>query len=119
MSRVWDVATGNKVLEIDQSPESVRGLAFSGDGRYLAVAGRRVNHPEGFRLLRIRCRGIRSLRGMTSPAVSVSICTHRRLLVALAEDMSVALWDLDSGCGCVPRAVAGHHVVRPRSRLQR
>jgi WD40 repeat protein len=72
----------------------VRSLAFSHDGRLLAIAGED-------RLIAVRDRGRRStlhtFRGHSAPVWSLAFSPDDRLLAAASLDNTVSLWDVASG----------------------
>jgi len=94
----WDTATGQPILRA-ACPDFARAVAFSPDGRSLAVSSRTVSaNPDKVEVLEIENgRGIRVLRGLSTPDVEFVVLPRRRLLAAWAKDYRVGLWDLETG----------------------
>jgi WD40 repeat protein len=97
-TRLWDVASGKLVLSLAGNPDAVRGLAFTPDGRRLVAASRILHQTDMSYLFQLEeGRGIRTLRGLTESVMHLGLNLRRRLIAAISEDMTVGLWDLDTG----------------------
>ena len=96
--KLWDVATGNQLLDIPAS-NHILGLAFAPDGRRLAVGGTTTFGPDGHVWIwELRDgRGVRSLRGLSSPVERSTISPDGRFVAALTSDWEVGIWDRESG----------------------
>jgi WD40 repeat protein len=96
--RLWDVATGRLIQEFALSAEAV---AFSADGRLLAIASDtrvRVYRPEGNAEVRVpRGEGGPPQLDLTAPSrVDHVAFTEDGRLVAAGQSQMV-IWDLESG----------------------
>lgn len=93
--RLWDVATGQLLLEFELD-DPASALAFSPDGKHVAVS-----NPVGpFTGLRIRVwrlengRGMQSFHGLSSPISVVEFSPDGSLLAAMSHAWDVAVWDV-------------------------
>jgi serine/threonine protein kinase/WD40 repeat protein len=95
---IWDVATGQMLLELSQRNFMV-GVAFSPDGKKLAVSSvPAFNHPSGVDVYELAMdRGLQTLRVLTSQIAKVHLSSDGRLLAALSQDWQVAIWDRRAG----------------------
>jgi WD40 repeat protein/serine/threonine protein kinase len=104
-ARVWDAATGTPVAEIHGDGLGFPGLAFSSDGRWLAVTGGgdvRVTDAQTWRpVLTIRGPRVRSLA--FDP-------TGARLVTGTATG-DTAVWDIPSGARIRHLRDAGDSIV--------
>src|SRR5207248_243326 len=95
--RLWDVATGRLLLEID-SGDFGAGVAFSPDGRRLAIG----NYPA-FELGSVSVwelqngRGIPTLRGLSGQIAKTALSPDGLQIAALAHDWHVAIWEVGTG----------------------
>jgi eukaryotic-like serine/threonine-protein kinase len=92
-SRLWDVATGKQLLEIDSADIAVT-LSFSPDGKRLAVGTVLGFAPGRLAIWDLDFgRGIRTLRGLSAPVSHICISADGSTVGALAHDWTVAIWD--------------------------
>src|SRR5262249_31094767 len=103
---IWDVAIGQPLLRFgsnfhrDYNEGFITGLAFSPNGKKLAVSSRKAfdNLKGGVRVWQMEYgRGTQTRRGLDSPVARVRFSPDGRLLVALAYDWHIAIWDLRAG----------------------
>jgi WD40 repeat protein len=96
-TRLWDMATGAFLLEL-WGLDYTLGIAFSPDGRRLAIGSRRLHGPGDWRLADLEWgRGTLELRGLSAPISKVVFAPGGRRVAALAHDWRVGVWDLDQG----------------------
>jgi serine/threonine protein kinase/WD40 repeat protein len=97
--RLWDVATGRLLLEMFNTRHIRSDLAFSPDGRRLAVCSEfgmsDVNNVDIWELE--TGRGLQSLRGLSGHVHKVAFSHDGELLAALATDWQVGVWDMATG----------------------
>lgn len=106
-TRLWDVATGQVLLGLQATSSSdgarqdfMTGLAFSPDGRRLAVSsGYGFSRKHGaFVVWELENgAGIRTLRGLSAQIVRVQFSANEKQVAGLAVDWQVAIWDTQSG----------------------
>jgi eukaryotic-like serine/threonine-protein kinase len=94
VAKLWDATTGRHLLDLSPGDET-HGLAFSPDGRRLAIghsawSGVTVDALENG-------RGTLSLRGLSSQVAHVAFSADGRTLAALSQDWRIAIWDADTG----------------------
>ncbi len=97
-ARLWDVASG-RVLNLLGYRNAMTGIAFSADGRQVAVTSQRVfvRYPGGFDVWQLQNgRGIASLRGLRSPISMVWFSSKGNLVAALSDDWQLGLWDANT-----------------------
>lgn len=96
---IWDISSGRVLLELSVRGYFSRCLAFSADGRYLAVgANGGFGSSIGTQVWRIdNGRGLSSLRGLSGGVTKAVFSTEGRLVAALAQNWQVGLWDRETG----------------------
>ena len=98
--KLWDITTGRPLLDLHSDGYNyLFPLAFSPDGRKLAVG-----RQEGFGELRGTDvweleddRGIQTLRGLLGPVEKAMISSDGHLVIGLAKDWQVGIWDRTTG----------------------
>lgn len=93
--KLWNVVTGELVREVsDAHSDTVLGVAFSPDGKYLATCGAdrfmKVFEVDSGRL-------VQSFEGHTHHVLGVSWRADGRLLVTSGADNVVKVWDFTTG----------------------
>ncbi|HJT32966.1 MAG TPA: protein kinase [Pirellulales bacterium] len=96
--RLWNVATGQSLLEL-AADDSLVGLDFSPDGRRLAVCGHDGNgRPAGLMIYEILdSRGMQLLHGLRAPVIQVRFSRDGRHIAAISSDWQLAVWDAATG----------------------
>jgi WD40 repeat protein len=102
-ARLWDVSTGQQVLEFKGHTDAVLSVAFSPDGALLATAGddktaRLWDERTGNPLL--------ELKGHTGAVRSVTFSPDGKDIVSGSQDQTVNVWDAATG---VPRLTLKGH----------
>jgi WD40 repeat protein len=96
-ARLWDAATGRLLLQLG-CEDFITGLAFTREGRRLAVSARSEFSPGGVSVWDLdQGRGIQTLHGLAGPGSRVCFSPDSRFLAALAHDWQVAIWNLETG----------------------
>ena len=103
--RLWDVATGRLLLMLSPSTAGGEfrnwqtGLAFSPDGKRLAVSCRTIfGYAGGLDVWELEPgRGVSSLHGMLAQVERIVFSQDGRLLAALAHDWQIGVWDVARG----------------------
>jgi WD40 repeat protein len=97
-AKLWDVATGRLILEL-QTHDFSTGLAFAADGRRLAISSKaRFGLPGHVAIYELQYgRGIHTLRGLNAPVAKLCFSPDGKLAAALSQNWQVAIWDLGSG----------------------
>jgi WD40 repeat protein/tRNA A-37 threonylcarbamoyl transferase component Bud32 len=107
--KLWNALTGSLLLDLDADPsgvggpqgtryDTIQGVAFSRDGKKLAVAS-----STGFRPGRVDVwdlqldRGIKTLHGLRGQVAKIRISPNGRLLAAVSADWQIAIWDTETG----------------------
>jgi WD40 repeat protein/serine/threonine protein kinase len=103
-ARVWDVKAGKMLLTIPYGALYVHAVAFSPDGKYIALAGSKVTRgpPEGenvyVRLFNAKSGDpVRDFVGHSDDVVSVSFSSDSRRLLTGSFDKKAKLWDVETG----------------------
>lgn len=91
---VWDVATGKPVRELEGICGSTKAVAYSRDGKYLAIGGddgvvRLFDGPSG--------RPLRRPDGHQSWVTDLAVAPDGRTLASGAWDGTVRIWEIPSG----------------------
>jgi serine/threonine protein kinase/WD40 repeat protein len=97
-AKLWNASTGRLLLNLADR-HWMTGLAFSGDGKRLAVSSRGVFGRQG--VVDVweldYGRGMQTLRGLANRIEQISISPDGRFLAALSDDWQVAIWELATG----------------------
>ena len=94
LAKIWNATTGQHLLDV-VSQDFTYGLAFSSDGRRLALGNRFVS---GVQIVSLENgRAVRALRGLSSQVARVIFSGDGRQIAALSQDNKLAIWDLESG----------------------
>ena len=92
--KLWDVATGRLLLNIS-GYDWTTGIAFSHDGKRLAVSGMRWYGEGGVTIWKLdHSRGIQTLYGLVGQVRKVHFSRDGQLLAALSDDWQLAIWNL-------------------------
>jgi serine/threonine protein kinase/WD40 repeat protein len=95
--KLWDAATGRLLLTLE-SGSWVTDVAFSADGRALAISSLSIYDGGGISLYELEdSRGIRTLRGLTAPVERVKLSPDGRLVAAITHDWRIGLWEARTG----------------------
>jgi eukaryotic-like serine/threonine-protein kinase len=109
---LWDAATGAAIRRLGP-PSRFLALAFSPDGRFLAVGG-----EQSVELFQAATgRPVRALHGHTRGVYALAFSPDGERLVSAAGDQTMRLWDVESGQELLAlRALvgAGHRVAFSR-----
>jgi eukaryotic-like serine/threonine-protein kinase len=103
--RIWDVATGRCLLRVDPNTsrtgnplQRVAGLAFSSNGRFLAIASLGQWSPPTAMLLELQDgRGIRTYRGLSGQIARICFSPDDRHVAALSHRWEIAVWGVADG----------------------
>lgn len=96
-TRLWDLATGRTMLTL-KSGNFMTDLAFSPDGRKLAVGGITAFNPGQVGVWEVEPdRGIRKLHGLVAPISKVQFSPDGQLVGALSNDWQIGIWEIKSG----------------------
>jgi WD40 repeat protein len=91
---LWDVASGRAIRTISGSRAHVRSVAFSPDGKTLALGSR--DRTVKFWSV-VGDREPRTFAGHTAWVTSVAFSTDGRIVVSGSNDHSLKLWDATTG----------------------
>jgi WD40 repeat protein len=93
--RVWEVAGGQQITKMDAGPlKLVRGLAFSPDGHYLALAAA----DQTLRLVEFaKGEEIRRFMGHRDEVMCVAYSSGGSSLLSGSKDRTMRLWDVSTG----------------------
>ena len=96
--RIWDVATGRLLLELE-ARNFMTSVAFSPDGNRLTVG--KLSHFEASPMIDVweleSGRGIQTFRGMAGPVEKAIFSPNGRLVAGQSHDYQVGIWDRESG----------------------
>ncbi len=96
MARVWDVKTGKVLMTIPYGSLYVHSVAYSPDGKYVALGG---NNKNAYVQIFNAATGapIRKFVGHGDDVLSVAFSHDSRRLLTSSYDNSARLWDVESG----------------------
>jgi serine/threonine protein kinase/WD40 repeat protein len=96
--RLWDPSTGLLLLSVEAGQYQY-GLAFSPDGRRLAIGSDEAwGKPGRVLLLELsEGRGVRTLRGLSGTIAATILSPDDRLVAALSHDWRVGIWERETG----------------------
>jgi WD40 repeat protein len=98
--RLWDSATGWKMLTLQGPGRFISSVAFSPDGKHLAIAGRDRAGKQVWVVDAATGRGLLALGGhlpAASFAVGVAFSADGHRLASTGEDGTVKVWDAATG----------------------
>ena len=95
-ARLWDLQTGQQKRTFSLI-QGVSAVAFSPDGRLVALGGREVLREAGLRVWDLESNRLLRQFEHAEPVTSVAFHPGGRLLVAGSEDASYILWDITTG----------------------
>ena len=95
-ARIWDVKSDRLLLTIPYGDLYVHAVAFSQDGKYVALGG---NDKNGrVKIFNARTGAlVRKLAGHDDDVVSVAFSRDSRRLLTGSFDKTARLWDIESG----------------------
>lgn len=103
-ARVWDVKTGKILFVIPYGSLYVHAAAFSPDGKYIALAGSKIQTGRAeredvyVRLFNAKSGDpVRDFVGHSGDVVSVSFSADSRRLLTGSLDKKAMLWDVETG----------------------
>jgi serine/threonine protein kinase/WD40 repeat protein len=99
-ARLWNVASGELALRLRDARgmDFITGVAFSRDGRRLAVSSRGIFYTPGVTVWELSPgRGLNHLVGLSGQVESIVFSPDGRKLAALAQNWEIGLWDLETG----------------------
>jgi len=97
-ARVWDTATGRLVLQLEAvfQGDTARGVAFSPDGKWLAVCGA-GGHVGGARIFEVQTgRLVRSLDGHSIGVTGVAFSPDGTRLATMSYDKTARIWSTEA-----------------------
>jgi serine/threonine protein kinase/WD40 repeat protein len=107
-AKLWNSRTGRLLLDLDPGSTNaaglngynyVAGIAFSPDGKELAVASPAAfGNPGRADVWGLQFgRGIQTLSGLTGQIARIGFSANGRLLAAVSHNWQAAIWDTDTG----------------------
>jgi WD40 repeat protein/serine/threonine protein kinase len=104
LARIWDVKTGKMLRSITYGGQYVHAVAFSPDGKYVALGGSSTKKvPKNGKDVFVRLFNaqtgapIRDFVGHDDDVLSVAFSHDSRRLLTSSYDKSARLWDVESG----------------------
>jgi WD40 repeat protein len=92
---IWDLATGERQIHFTSARGPIRALAFSCDGKTIAVS-----EEDSVILLDPSTRRVRfTLQGKRGVVTALSFSPDGRALASASRDLSITLWDTATGQG--------------------
>jgi WD40 repeat protein len=94
--KLWDVATGDLLLNFEGHSDAVLSVAFSPDG-HTALSGRQRLGRHRQALGRRQGKPLRTLEGHSSYVNVVAFLPDGRTVISGSDDKTLKLWDLATG----------------------
>ena len=101
--QLWDVATGRPLSTLEDNENGVESLAFSPDGRMLAVGGHQMNRAVGLQ----HGTTTGTLEGHADAVTSIAFSPDGRMMASGGRDGTIKLWNTHQGVA-VRGDVKGH-----------
>jgi WD40 repeat protein len=89
--KLWNVASGKKVITLYQHSGYVSSVSFSPDGERIASA----NADKSIKIWSRDGSLIKVLRGHDAEVTNVSFCPDNQIIVSSSADKTISLWKLD------------------------
>jgi serine/threonine protein kinase/WD40 repeat protein len=99
IAKLWDTTTGHLILDLNTKQNGTYvGLAFSPDGKRLAVCSTRNFQPGMVVIWDLQFgRGIETLRGLTGQVAKIRFSPDGLHLAAFTHSWQVGIWKIPSG----------------------
>jgi WD40 repeat protein len=95
-TKMWDTATGREVLSV-KNGDMFTGVAFSADGVKVAFSSEQRFIAAQLNVWLVQNgRGIRTLRGLSTPVTRLCCSSNGHLVAAVSHNWQVGLWDAAS-----------------------